>query len=245
MFNIHGDENYRHNLAGEPLLNVFVGLMMVAGLLVSISRLHKSVYRILLVCLVTLLLPATLTTIGVPNASWATGALPIIFALAAIGTSYMLELWYATFPINSAARATGQGAIILLLALSMLQGYTQFFSAWAGSSTVYAAYDEGLVQVAQHINSDKGAGERFIVASSGETTVASYLNSGKITYRALTPGDIQSLPVSTTARHFYITTSARDDAVKVLKVKFPGGVLRPHYSSFNQVEIYYTYEVGN
>jgi 4-amino-4-deoxy-L-arabinose transferase-like glycosyltransferase len=46
MFNVHGDDNYRHNLAGEPMLNAFVGLMMVTGLLVSISRMHRLRYRV-------------------------------------------------------------------------------------------------------------------------------------------------------------------------------------------------------
>ncbi len=122
MFNVHGDENYRHNLAGVPMLNAFVGLMLITGLLVSISRLHQLRYRVLLMMTFLLLLPAVFTTTGLPNSSWAVGAMPLIFGLAAIGTAYMLELWYATFPINSAARATGQAAIILLLALTLLQG---------------------------------------------------------------------------------------------------------------------------
>jgi len=139
MFNVHGDDNYRHNLAGAPLLNAFVGLMLVTGLLVSISRLHQLRYRVLLSFTLVMLLPAIITTSGVPNSTWAVGALPLIFALVGIGTAYMLELWYATFPINSAARASGQAAIILLLALTLVQGYTQYFRAWAGSTAVYGA----------------------------------------------------------------------------------------------------------
>src|ERR1039458_5125236 len=93
------------------MLNAFVGTMMIAGLLVAISRLHKRAYRIVLTLALLMLIPAVLAPAGVPNSSWAVGTLPLIFALAGIGTGYMLELWYATFPINSAARATGQGAI--------------------------------------------------------------------------------------------------------------------------------------
>src|SRR6185369_11368090 len=155
MFNIHGDENYRHNLSGEPMLNAFVGIMLVAGLLISISRLHKLEYRTLLILLPVLLLPAVLASSGVPNSSWAVGLLPVIFALAGVGTSYMFELWYATFPINSAAKVSGQAAIILLLALSALQGYTQYFSAWGGSTAVYVAYNEGATSVAGHLKTDK------------------------------------------------------------------------------------------
>ncbi|HSX01274.1 MAG TPA: glycosyltransferase family 39 protein, partial [Candidatus Saccharimonas sp.] len=101
MFNLRGDENFRHNFAAEPMLNAFVGLMFIFGILVSISRLHLRRYRILLLLFVILLAPAALSNTGVPNAAHAAAALPIVAVLAAVGISYMLELWYSTFPINS------------------------------------------------------------------------------------------------------------------------------------------------
>jgi 4-amino-4-deoxy-L-arabinose transferase-like glycosyltransferase len=243
MFNVHGDENYRHNLAGEPLLNVFVGLMLVAGLLVGISRLHQQRYRLLLALLAILLLPAILTTASVPNAARAAAALPLVLALAAIGISYMLELWYATFPINSAARATGQAAIIILLALTAFQGYTQYFHAWAGSSEVYTAYNEGAVQLAHNLTTQKFTGQRYLLAPADQLSVVSYLSHNQTAYQVLDTAGLTALPVATGGRQFLIAAASRDAAVKVLKVKFPGGVLRPHYSSFNQTEIYYTYEI--
>jgi hypothetical protein len=247
MFNVRGDENYRHNLSGEPLLNVFVGIMFITGVLVGISRLHERRYRLLFALLIVLMIPAVITTVGVPNAARAVAALPLVLAFAAAGISYMLELWYATFPINSAARATGQAAIIVLLALTLFQGYTQYFQAWAGSSQVYVAYNEPAVQIARHLQTapeKKFTGQRYVVASPSEQPVVNYLNHGAVPYQALQPRELAGLPVAQTAREFLITTGSRDDAVKTLKVKFPGGILRPHYSDFNQTEIYYSYEVA-
>jgi len=244
MFNVHGDENYRHNLAGEPMLNAFVGIMIVTGLLVSISRLHKRPYRVVLILAPILLLPAVLTATGTPNSSWAIGTLPLVFALAGIGTGYMLELWYTTFPINSAARTTGQAAIILLLALSSLQGYTQYFRAWAGSTAVYQAYNEAAVQIAGHIKSDKFNGERYVVLPQEQIPVVNYLDYQTPSFRALTSSQLAGLPIPAANRQFYIAAASRDDSVKILKAKFPGGVLHPHYSPFNQAETYYTYEVN-
>ncbi len=244
MFNLRGDENYRHNLTGEPMLNVFVGLMLIAGLLVGISRLHERRYRLLFAFTVTLLLPAIATGVGVPNAARAYVAAPLILTLAAVGVSYMLELWYATFPINSAARATGQAAILILLGLSAFQGYTQYFHAWAGSSEVYTAYNEGAVQLAGNLKTEKFAGERYVVAPADQQSVVAYLDHNQATYRPLSARDLAGLPVATTPRQFLIAAVSRDEAVKTLKVKFPGGVLRPHYSGFNQTETYYSYEVA-
>jgi hypothetical protein len=243
MFNLHGDENYRHNLSGEPMLNAFVGIMMVAGLLVAISRLHKQRYQIFLMLLIVLLLPAIFAP-NVPNANWAIGAMPLIFALSGIGTAYMLELWYTTFPINSAARATGQAAIIILLTLSLLQGFTQYFRAWAESQAVYLAYDESSSQIAAHLKTDNFKGDRFVVQPIEKAPIIDYLRYSQGGYQNLTIQSLQALPIATANREFYIAAAVRDDAVKVLKAKFPGGTLQPHYSPFNIVEIYYTYEVS-
>jgi len=56
------------------------------------------------------------------------------------------------------------------------------------------------------------------------------------------PADIAALPANPSPRQFFIAAASRDAAVRALKTKFPGGVLRPQYSSFNQAEIYYTYD---
>lgn len=243
MFNVRGDENYRHNLSGTPMLNAFVGLMFIAGIIVSVGRLHHRAYRLLLVLFIAFLFPAVITTVGVPNAARAVAVLPIVITIAAIGVSYMLELWYATFPINSAARSVGQAAIIVLLALTAFQGYTQYFRAWAGSSQVYTAYNEGVVQIAHRLTTDKFTGTRYIVAAPSEQAVIDYLNHQKTAYTPIAASDIAALPVGAGSRQFMIATDSRAEASKTLKVKFPGGVLRPHYSAFNQSEIYYSYEV--
>jgi hypothetical protein len=194
-----------------------------------------------------LLLPAVITAAhpsSVPNAARSVAALPVILAFCAVGISYMLELWYRTFPINSAARVTGQAAIIILLALTLFEGYTQYFKAWAGSGAVYAAFNEGPVAMAKHLRADKSKNlERFVVAPADALPVIAYVDHGGTAYTAIQPAEINSLPIASAGRLFVIAAASRDEAVKNLKPKFPGGVLRPEYSDFNQTEIYYTYEV--
>jgi hypothetical protein len=252
MFNVPaaGDQNWIHNLAGEPLLNAFVGLMLVAGLLVSISRLHERRYRLLLLFTLVLLVPAFVSSVGTPNAAHAAAAMPLIFALAAVGISYMLELWYRTFPINSAARATGQAMVIVLLALSFFQGYTQYFRAWAGSSETYTAYNEGPTQISDRLRDQQThaktryGGQIIVVATGDQQPVVSYLLHTDAHYYLTDAAGVVAMPVTPGARQFWITDAARDEAVKAIKAKFPGGHLLPKYSDFNQNEIYYTYEVA-
>ncbi|MEO7617624.1 MAG: glycosyltransferase family 39 protein, partial [Candidatus Saccharibacteria bacterium] len=133
MFFYHGDPDFHHNLGGEPMVNAFIGLAYVAGLLLSFSRIQRARDRMLLVLFFLGLIPAIVSGGLVPNAARAALALPIVAVLAAIGTYYLADLWSATFPINSAARSLGQTAISLLLVLTAFQCYTQYFVAWANS----------------------------------------------------------------------------------------------------------------
>ncbi|HUD11659.1 MAG TPA: hypothetical protein VMS08_04580, partial [Candidatus Saccharimonadia bacterium] len=244
MFNVTGDQNYLHNLAAEPMLNAFVGLMLVAGIIVAISRLHERRYRLLFIFFLAFLIPSVLSASTAPNAARASGALPLVLAISAVGISYMLELWYQTFPINSAARLTGQLAIIALLGLTLFQGYTQYFRAWAGTSEVYGAYNEGAVQMSAYLTSIATfKGQTIVVATPSELPVIAYLDSGGLPYTPVQATGILKLPATAGTHQFIIAASSRDTTTKALKSKFPGGILYPHYSAFNQAEIYYTYLV--
>jgi hypothetical protein len=251
MFNVPGagDQNWTHNLAGEPMLNAFVGLMLVAGLLVGISRLHELRYRLLFVFALVSLLPAVVSSVGVPNSAHAAAAMPLFMTLAAIGISYMLELWYRTFPINSAARATGQAMVIVLLGLTFFQSYTQYFRAWAGSSEIYVAYNEGPTQIAARLQDQqshpktKYTGQIIVVATRDQQPAIDYLLHTGAHYYLTDAAGVVAMPNTAGRRQFWITQSSRDAAVKAIKDKFPGGHLLPKYSDFNQNEIYYTYEV--
>lgn len=244
MFNLRGDENFRHNFAAQPLLNAFLGLMLVAGLLLSISRLHLKRYQAVMILFPVLLLPAIFTGTGAPNAARAVATLPIVAVLVGIGISYMLELWYRTFPINSAARTTGVVMIIFLLTMSLVQGYTQYFRAWAATNETYTAYNEGATKAAQYIKNHKFDGQRFIVAKSNELPTVQYIDYRIKGYTLIEPSQITTLPVAPGARQFVITAAARNDAAKNLSLKFSGGKLRPQLSEFSHNEIYYLYEIS-
>jgi hypothetical protein len=243
MFNLQGDDSFIHNLSGQPLLNIFTGLMLVAGLLVGISRLHERRYRVLLALLILLLIPAFASSAGVPNAAHAAAALPIVMILVAIGTSYMLELWFATFPVNSAARSMGQAAIIILLALTFFQGYTQYFRAWAGTAETYDAYNESAVASAKFLSQSAFNGQKYFVGDDSELSVAEYLIHDRPPYVALTVSTLTILPIGMAARQFVVTNAANVQAQIALAAKFPGGVFKTYASKFSGAPLYYVYEV--
>ena len=245
MFNVRGDGSFQHNLGGEPLLNVFVGLMFVAGLLVALSRIGANRYRRLLLIFTAFLIPVGLSVAGAPDAARAAGVMPITMVLAALGISYLLGLWYSTFPINSAARITGQTAVALLLLLTAFQGYTQYFHAWAGSAETYAAFNEEAVKAsdfADRTAASHADTKQFLVVADNEVPVATYLTTAK-SARVITTAQLVALPTATGTYEFIITSAVRDKASQALADKFPGGKLKPYYSDFNQSDIYYDYQV--
>lgn len=243
MFNVKGDENFRHNLGGAPALNIFVGIMFVLGFLIVISNLYRPKYFAMFALLGSMLLPVALTAEGIPHFLRAIGALPIALGLATIGICYMLDRWYQTFPINSAARTSGMGIMIVLLLLTGYQSYAQYFVAWAGSSETYNAYSEDAVGVANFMLKHNFDGQRYAVIDGYSDKVLEYLTHNKVTYTRLEPSDIAGLPVDGNNKQFLIAKGSIDESVKTFRSKFPGGRLSPQLSNFDNQELFMVYEV--
>lgn len=243
MFNIHGDENYRHNLGGQPLLNAFVGIMFILGLLISVTHIRRLVFAGLLATFGVMLLPELLTAEGIPHALRAVGALPATLVLAALGIHYMLQRWYATFPINSAARGTGLMAVLILLFLTAYQGYAQYFVAWAQSPQTYKAHSEDAVRIADYINRQPYSGQRYLVMEGYSNITVTYLTGDQNKYQRLELDQIDGLPLDSAPKQFIISPSWRERAVAKLRTKFPQGKLTAQYSTFNDAQIFFIYEV--
>lgn len=85
MFTIAGDRNPRHNLSGEPGLDVITGFLFLVGLAVALAR-RDRVDRLLLAWLVVQLLPGVLSVERqAPHCLRTLGVLPVPYLLAAGG----------------------------------------------------------------------------------------------------------------------------------------------------------------
>lgn len=243
MFNVRGDENFSNNVGSVPMLNFFVGLMLVMGLLVSLSRIHRARYGALLALVVICLIPAMLSPYT-PDARAALAAAPFVLALAAIGVSYLLDVWYSTFPVNSAARAVGTVPIIFLLTVTLYQGYKQYFVAWAGSPEVYEVYNEPADAIADWLNRTTYAGERYVAVNQYGRNVLDYITHGRSAYSAISHSDLASIPTEGDGKQIIIASKEAGDAVKTLKDRFPKARLSQHYSKHNDNnELFIVFEV--
>ena len=87
-FGFRGDPNGRHNFAGQPMLNPWEAFFFWLGVGMAVWRWQRPAYRLLLLWLVILLLPATLAgdiNEIPPNTLRMIGAAPAIYLLTGVG----------------------------------------------------------------------------------------------------------------------------------------------------------------
>ncbi len=266
QYNFRGDDNARHNVPNEPLLNTFVGIMFVLGILVALYSIGNARYAALLMIFAAMMLPAALTAEGLPHGLRSIGSAPAVMILAAIGLSYFIGRWYAIFPINSFARNIGLGLVILLMAATLLQGYFAYFRAWAGNADVYDAYAEDMVQLANYSRanfSGPGAPATFMVVDGYSIRTVDFLTRAKVDYakqksdasyglsygsgwKRLEWDQVKSVPLADSPTVFLIQKNEHTAAViETLKAKFPSGKLSEQSSpAFASRTLFYVFEVN-
>lgn len=244
QYNYMGDMNNRHNLSGVPLLNTFVGIMFVLGLLVAFSRFGRIKYAVVLAMFFAMMLPAILTAEGLPHALRSIGTAASVFTLAAIGIDYLLMRWYRTFPLNAPARTFGTATVSVLLALTVVLAYQQYFVAWAQDPQTYDAYNENMVLIADYMNTQTNT-NYYLVASSYESMPTEYLTYKKSSYTLLSVDALQSQPLVTdNVEYVFPANNESQKVTTILQAKYPNGQLVAHYSPFDNSLLFYTYKVN-
>ena len=151
-FGFGGDPNWRHNFAGHPMLNPLEAFFFWFGAGMAVWRWQRPAYRLLLLWLAVLLLPAILARdILVPNTLRMIGAAPAIYLLAAIGVWEAFRfLRKRFFRENNTTAAIALAAVVSGSVL--VQGvstYRTYFQKWADESEVYHEYAVGWVDLIQ------------------------------------------------------------------------------------------------
>lgn len=159
-----GDTNWRHNVAGFPLLNPLVGVLFLLGLawfihgtvllgyaLVRGKEVHLSMvylYALLLLCGMTV--PVIMTAEGMPHGLRSIGLLVPIFLMA--GTAGSVCVYWVKRRLKAPWQAVGFGVIAGLLIVGMLYDGALYFAIARRDSQAYTAYRGDLTRVAAFIN---------------------------------------------------------------------------------------------
>ena len=246
QYNYVGDQNNRHNLGGQPLLNMFVGLMFVLGLVMCLFNFNKPRYAMLLAVFGAMLLPSLLTAEGLPHALRSIGTAVPVFILAGMGVNYLLYIWYKTFPVNKLARMTGLLVILVLLGLTLVQSYRELFVTWAQDVKTYEAYNEGSVTIAKYLISNKQNNQTvYIVMGGYEANPIQYLTHKKVEYKLLDTSQLKALPINQ-GKILVVVPAGNDHDAQLsdLKAKFPAGTIKDIKSDFNGRLLFSLFEVN-
>lgn len=156
-FGFRGDQNWRHNYAGRPMLHPWETCLFWLGVAMSVWRWQqRPSHRLLLIWLGVLTLPATLAVdhIPPPNTVRVVGALPSVYLLIGVG------LWESFrflrdrfFPDNEITGAVSAAALVGCLVL--VQGlftFRAYFQEWAAAPELNEAYESIWTDLAHGLN---------------------------------------------------------------------------------------------
>ena len=182
VFGVRGDPTWRHNFADKSMLNPLEAVFFWLGVAMTVWRWPKwPTYRLLILWLVLLILPALIAFDYPPSVLRMIGAAPPIYLLIGAG------LWEAFgflkaryFPDNEvrAAYAVGSLACGLILVQGVLT-YNDYFQKWGGAHETSDAYQEEWAELARALSvQPSDAGTVYLVPGFQQHDSFLYLYQG-------------------------------------------------------------------
>ncbi len=134
MLFLEGPRDPLYNLGTEPLLDPFIFVSSLGGLVFAAISISRRKYFFLILWMVFLSLYAALK----PELEGVDllGLLPVIYIFSALIIGYLLEKWFETFPADRGARLLAVGLMSVFFALSMLYNLEKYFVAYRHSEQV-------------------------------------------------------------------------------------------------------------
>jgi hypothetical protein len=133
MFNFVGDENFRHNVGGSPMLDIVTGLLFWVGVAISLVRFKRIEHFLLLTWFGAMSLPMILTADGIPNALRLVGAMPVIFIWIALGIDFV-----ARKINNQKLRYVFVGIVLVVAGILGFKKYFIDFPTYTKAREMYA-----------------------------------------------------------------------------------------------------------
>ncbi len=171
MFNIWGDANWRHNFSGSPQLFWPIGIFFLIGLffncrkIIQFIKRHDYVslipYTLIVLWIIVMMLPGTLTYEGIPHALRVIGVIPAVYILAGLG--FLLSYNYLEKKIKR------KGLIIfLIIFFSLFLVYSQFskyFLDWGQREETAQAFTVTYTNIGHYLNSLPAETNKYVIVN--------------------------------------------------------------------------------
>ena len=194
MFNIYGDENWRHNFAGSPQLLWPIGIFFLIGIIISIKELITSTKIknwLLMPWFIIMLLPGILSYEGIPHALRVIGVIPAVYIFAALGAFWLFKKINPVrdfenkkdtqnknifngikifFKTKNQVIALYLCMFIFFLTIAYAQ-FDKYFYQWAKKTEVEAAFSKNYVEIGNHLNSLPDDVQKYVVVNQSGVAV--------------------------------------------------------------------------
>ncbi|MAF20822.1 MAG: hypothetical protein CMI55_04025 [Parcubacteria group bacterium] len=161
MFNFVGDWNWRHNLAGAPMLTWPIGILFIIGLTIIITQIKRQTFKsiFLISWFLIMLLPAVLTFEGIPHALRTIGLIPVIYILAAFGLTKLIT------KLDLLNKELIWLALILFLLYPAALNFNKYFFKWAQSPELPNAFRHDLVASTNYLKALPNHIQKYVIVN--------------------------------------------------------------------------------
>ena len=182
MLFFKGDSNWRHNFSQNSQLFWPLGILFILGFWYSIKEVAHNfrtknwtgivAYLTLFGALITMMLPAALTTEGIPHALRAIGMMPFVFIYAALGFLYIIHKLFKHNYHRQEIWPFGVGAAIIIILLVSSYQFTNYFINWANNKDVENAFAKQYVDIGKYFNSLENSTYKYLLVNEGGMEVS-------------------------------------------------------------------------
>lgn len=161
MFHLSGDGNWRHNIAGAPMLDPASGILMLLGLLICLRSWATTAGALLLGWLVVMLVPNVLSVEGVPHGLRTSAVLPSLMLICGVGLVTLERILVR----RGWAKIAALSILALVALLGIRTGY-RYFVVWGNEPRVLVEHD-GAYRAAAHALLAAPPGVQRILVANG------------------------------------------------------------------------------
>ena len=154
MFNFVGDFNWRHNIAGKPLLFWPVGILFIIGLFIGLRK-FKDYFQssiILFSWLGITALPVIVSNEGLPHALRAILMAPAVLIFAGFSGILIYQKIITILKDNDKKIKIFNFSVYILLLVIFINAYYSYFIVWAKNSNVKSAFNADIAKEAHMLN---------------------------------------------------------------------------------------------
>ncbi|MDP3947848.1 MAG: glycosyltransferase family 39 protein [bacterium] len=185
MFNVKGDGNWRHNIAGRPELFWPVGILFLVGAGIAASR--RTLYdKVLFTWFGLALLPVAISNEGLPHALRAILLIPPVFGIAARGgvalwellntklanTHFVKEGSWGFLRLGALSRATHLDVLAaLFLGMLFYEAYFSYFVTWGQNPNVQGAFAQNYVEIGREMRALPDESPKNVIVKAGGVLV--------------------------------------------------------------------------